>query len=221
MVILLPLLICSLVTGLQASSFKAWLPHLWLRASLPSPLFKFCTHILSSPTIPDDVEFEGRLALVARAFQSDLTSQGRPTREPHLSTPPANVSQGRQPTAASLTAPAPAQSQDEFAVQHLLKVVRSDASGTRAAAQRRGPYAAGTHSFLSGNVPRDHHGRIAHKPGPLSLDEPGSNFEDDALTPTITASRRPQQLQWWRRVAVTTAGAGAQHKHSRRLARRM
>ncbi|KAI9442757.1 HbrB-domain-containing protein [Lactarius indigo] len=95
------------------------------------------------------------------------------------------VSQGRQPTAASLTAPAPAPSQGELAVQHLLKVVRSDASGTRAAAQRRGPYAAGTHSFLSGNVPRDRRGRIAHKPGPLSLDEPGSDFEDDALTPRL------------------------------------
>ncbi|KAH9170146.1 HbrB-domain-containing protein [Lactarius sanguifluus] len=78
--------------------------------------------------------------------------------------------------------------QGELAVQHLLKVVRSDASGTRAAAQRRGPYAAGTHSFLSGNVPRDRRGRIAHKPGPLSLDEPGSDFEDDALTPRLGLS---------------------------------
>jgi len=66
--------------------------------------------------------------------------------------------------------------------------VRSDASGTGAAAQRRGPYAAGTHSFLSGNVPRDRRGRIAHKPGPLSLDETGSDFEDDALTPRLGLS---------------------------------
>ncbi|KAH9162463.1 hypothetical protein EDB89DRAFT_638312 [Lactarius sanguifluus] len=113
------------------------------------------------------------------------------------------VSQGRQPTTASLTALAP--SQVELAVQHLLKVVRSDASSMRAAAQRRGSYAAGTHSFFSGNVPHNRRGRIAHKSG--SLDEPGSDFEDDALTPrlttTITAPRRAE-LQWWRRVAVTT-----------------
>ncbi|KAI9453150.1 HbrB-like-domain-containing protein [Lactarius psammicola] len=100
------------------------------------------------------------------------------------------VSQGRQPTSVSLTAPAPSPSQGELAVQHLLKVVRSDASSTRAAAQRRGPYAAGTHSFLSGNSPRDRRGRIAHKhkPGPLSLDETGSDFEDDALTPRLGLS---------------------------------
>ncbi|KAH9021567.1 hypothetical protein EDB85DRAFT_2293470 [Lactarius pseudohatsudake] len=77
------------------------------------------------------------------------------------------VSQGRQPTAAS----APAPSQGELAVQHLLKVVRSDASGT---------------------VPRDHRERVAHKLNPLSLDEPGSDFEDDALTPRLTTRRRPQ-----------------------------
>ena len=98
------------------------------------------------------------------------------------------VSQGRQPTATSLTAPAPAPSQGELAVQHLLKVVRSETSGTRGAAQRRGPYAAGRHTFLSGNVPRDRRGRIAHKPGPLSLDETGSDLEDDALTPRLGLS---------------------------------
>jgi hypothetical protein len=67
--------------------------------------------------------------------------------------------------------------------------VRSEASGTRGAAQRRGPYAAGRHSFLAGNVPRDRRGRIAHKPGPLSLDEAGSSdLEDDALTPRLGLS---------------------------------
>ncbi|KAH9069704.1 hypothetical protein EDB83DRAFT_2518060 [Lactarius deliciosus] len=90
------------------------------------------------------------------------------------------VSQGRRPNAASLTAPALTPSQGELAVQRLLKVVRSDTSGTRATTQRWGPYAAGTHSFLSNNVPRDRHGRIAHNPGPLSLDESGSDLEDDA-----------------------------------------
>ncbi|KAH9033977.1 hypothetical protein EDB83DRAFT_2318918 [Lactarius deliciosus] len=90
------------------------------------------------------------------------------------------VSQGRRPNAASLTAPALTPSQGELAVQRLLKVVRSDTSGTRATTQRWGPYAAGTHSFLSNNVPRDCHGRIAHNRGPLSLDESGSDLEDDA-----------------------------------------
>jgi len=101
------------------------------------------------------------------------------------------VSQGRQPTSACLTSPAPSPSQGELAVQHLLKVVRSEASGTRGAAQRRGPYAAGRHSFLTGNVPRDRRGRIAHKPDPLSLDEEeagSSDLEDDALTPRLGLS---------------------------------
>lgn len=98
------------------------------------------------------------------------------------------VSQGRQPTATSLTAPAPSPSQGELAVQHLLKVVRSDVSGTRVAAQRRGTYATRTLSFISGNLPRDRRGRIAQKPGPLSLDEPGSDLDDDALTPRLGLS---------------------------------
>lgn len=100
------------------------------------------------------------------------------------------VSQGRQPTATSLTAPAPSPSQGELAIQHLLKVVRSDACGTRGGSgQRRGPYATRTLSFISGNVPRDRRGRIAHKPGPLSLlDEAGSDLEDDALTPRLGLS---------------------------------
>lgn len=98
------------------------------------------------------------------------------------------VSQGRQPTATSLTAPAPSPSQGELAIQHLLKVVRSDACGARGSAQRRGPYAARTLSFISGNVPRDRRGRIAHKPDPLSLDEAGSDLEDDSLTPRLGLS---------------------------------
>lgn len=98
------------------------------------------------------------------------------------------VSQGRQPTATSFTAPAPSPSQGELAIQHLLKVVRSDACGTRGSAQRRGTYAIRTLSFISGNVPRDRRGRIAHKPGPLSLDEAGSDLEDDALTPRLGLS---------------------------------
>ncbi|KAH9007437.1 hypothetical protein EDB83DRAFT_2597260 [Lactarius deliciosus] len=89
-------------------------------------------------------------------------------------------SQGRRPNAVSLTAPTLTPSQGELAVQRLLKVVRSDTSGTRATTQRWGPYAAGTHSFLSNNVPRNRHRRIAHNPGPLSLDESGSDLEDDA-----------------------------------------
>ena len=98
------------------------------------------------------------------------------------------VSQGRQPTSTSLTSPAPCPPQGELAVQHLLKVVRSEASGTRGATQRRGPYAAGRHSFLAGNVPRDRRGRIAHKPGPLSVEEAISDPEDDALTPRLGLS---------------------------------
>ncbi|KAF8257943.1 HbrB-like-domain-containing protein [Lactarius quietus] len=98
------------------------------------------------------------------------------------------VSQGRQPTSTCLTAPAPAPPQGELAVQHLLKVVRSDVCGTHGSAQRRRPYATRTLSFLSGNVPRDRRGRIAHKPGPLSLDETSSDLEDDALTPRLGLS---------------------------------
>ncbi|KAH9992941.1 HbrB-like-domain-containing protein [Russula vinacea] len=94
------------------------------------------------------------------------------------------VSQGRQPTAVSLTTPAPAPSQGELAVQHLLNVVRSGTTSTRLSGQR-GAYAARTLSFLSGNVPRDRRGRIAHRPGPLSLDEPGSDLEDDTVTPRL------------------------------------
>jgi len=66
--------------------------------------------------------------------------------------------------------------------------VRSDACGARGSAQRRGPYAARTLSFISGNVPRDRRGRIAHKPDPLSLDEAGSDLEDDSLTPRLGLS---------------------------------
>jgi hypothetical protein len=97
------------------------------------------------------------------------------------------VSQGRQPTAASLTTPAPAPSQGELAVQHLLNVVRSGASGTRLSGQRGtyAPRAPRTLSFLSGNVPRDRRGRIAHRPGPLSLDGTGSDLEDDVVTPRL------------------------------------
>jgi len=94
------------------------------------------------------------------------------------------VSQGRQPTAMSLTTPAPAPSQGEVAVQHLLNVVRSGASGTRITGQR-GASAPRTLSFLSGNVPRDRRGRIAHRPDPLSLDETGSDLEDDIVTPRL------------------------------------
>lgn len=143
---------------------------------------------------------------------SQRTQARRSSRKPYLSPAPANVStpthltaypspytrvprllvlvsQGRQPTATSLTAPAPSPSQGELAIQHLLKVVRSDACGTRGGSrQRRGPYAARTLSFISGNVPRDRRGRIAHKPDPLSLDEAGSDLEDDALTPRLGLS---------------------------------
>jgi len=94
------------------------------------------------------------------------------------------VSQGRQPTATSLTTPAPAPSQGELAVQHLLNAVRSGASGTRLSGQR-GAHAPRTLSFLSGNVPRDRRGRIAHRPGPLSLDETSSDLEDDVVTPRL------------------------------------
>ncbi|KAH9038360.1 hypothetical protein EDB85DRAFT_2273126 [Lactarius pseudohatsudake] len=123
----------------------------------------------------------------------------KPTREPHLSTPPANASRlrlTRPVTHRGLTALASAPSQGKLAAQHLLKVVRSDASSTCAAAQRRGPYTAGTPSSLSGNVLHDRRGRITHKPGPLSLDEPGSDFEEDSdalmprLTTTITTPRQ-------------------------------
>ncbi|KAH9060361.1 HbrB-domain-containing protein [Lactarius deliciosus] len=105
------------------------------------------------------------------------------------------VSQGRQPTAASLTAPAPAPSQGELAVQHLLKVVRSDASGTRAAAQRRGPYAAGTHSFLSGNVPRDRRGRIAHKPGPLTAGTTAAGSAGRELLESLRSPDHPPEAR--------------------------
>lgn len=84
----------------------------------------------------------------------------------------------------SLTTPAPAPSQGEVAVQHLLNVVRSGASGTRISRQRSA-YAPRTLSFLSGNVPRDRRGRIAHRPDPLSLDETGSDLEDDIVTPRL------------------------------------
>ncbi|KAH9020362.1 hypothetical protein EDB83DRAFT_2555893 [Lactarius deliciosus] len=50
----------------------------------------------------------------------------------------------------------------------------------RAPRHSDGPYAAGNHLFLSNNVLRDRHGHITHNPGPLSLDESGSDFEDDA-----------------------------------------
>ena len=66
--------------------------------------------------------------------------------------------------------------------------MRSDVSGTRVAAQRRGTYATRTLSFISGNLPRDRRGRIAQKPGPLSLDEPGSDLDDDTLTPRLGLS---------------------------------
>lgn len=69
-------------------------------------------------------------------------------------------------------------------MQHLLKVVRSGASGARLSGPR-GAYATRTLSFLSGNVPRDRRGRIAHRPGPLSLDETGSDLEDDNVTPRL------------------------------------
>lgn len=84
----------------------------------------------------------------------------------------------------SLTTPAPAPSQGEVAVQHLLNVVRSGVSGTRISG-KRGAYAPRTLSFLSGNVPRDRRGRIAHRPDPLSLDETGSDLEDDIVTPRL------------------------------------
>jgi hypothetical protein len=62
--------------------------------------------------------------------------------------------------------------------------VRSGASGTRVSGQR-GAYAPRTLSFLSGSVPRDRRGRIGHRPGPLSLDEPSSDLEDDIVTPRL------------------------------------
>jgi len=62
--------------------------------------------------------------------------------------------------------------------------VRSGASGTRLSGQR-GAHAPRTLSFLSGNVPRDRRGRIAHRPGPLSLDETSSDLEDDVVTPRL------------------------------------
>jgi hypothetical protein len=69
-------------------------------------------------------------------------------------------------------------------VQHLLDVVRSSGTGARVSGPR-GAYGPRTLSFLSGNVPRDRRGRIAHKPGPLSLDEPCSDLEDDVVTPRL------------------------------------
>ncbi len=62
--------------------------------------------------------------------------------------------------------------------------MRSGASGTRLSGQR-GAHAPRTLSFLSGNVPRDRRGRIAHRPGPLSLDETSSDLEDDVVTPRL------------------------------------
>ncbi|KAH9164899.1 hypothetical protein EDB89DRAFT_382091 [Lactarius sanguifluus] len=260
-IVLLPSFICSLVTSLGFHTYCYTRPH----------FLASCTHTFPFPTIPNGVEFEGRLAHVARAFPIGINSFTSPPPTTTTTPPPPStkrekfhvhtilparnvdvwkvalrsfrdtiilpiatalnarlsvlnqeleglpeshtyprlhqlllvlVSQGRQPTTASLTALAP--SQGELAVPHQLKVVRSDAPSMRAAAQRWGSYAAGTHSFFSGNVPHNRRGRISHKPG---LDEPGSDFEDDALTPrlttTITAPRRAE-LQWWRRVAVTT-----------------
>ena len=69
-------------------------------------------------------------------------------------------------------------------MQHLLNVVRSSGTGTRMSGPR-GAYGPRTLSFLSGNVPRDRRGRTAHKPGPLSLDEPCSDLEDDVVTPRL------------------------------------
>ena len=66
----------------------------------------------------------------------------------------------------------------------MLDVVRSSGSSTRLSGPR-GAYAPRTLSFLSGNVPRDRRGRIAHRPGPLSLDEPCSDLEDDVVTPRL------------------------------------
>lgn len=62
--------------------------------------------------------------------------------------------------------------------------MRSGASGTRLSGQRSA-YAPRTLSFLSGNVPRDRRGRIAHRPGPLSLDGTSSDLEDDIVTPRL------------------------------------
>ena len=62
--------------------------------------------------------------------------------------------------------------------------MRSGASNTRLSGQR-GAYAPRTLSFLSGNVPRDRRGRIAHRPGPLSLDGTNSDLEDDVVTPRL------------------------------------
>jgi hypothetical protein len=69
-------------------------------------------------------------------------------------------------------------------VQHLLIAVRSNTASTRLLRQH-GTHAARALSFLSGNVPRDRRGRIAHRPGPLSLEEPGSDLEDDAIMPPL------------------------------------
>ncbi|KAH9038307.1 hypothetical protein EDB85DRAFT_2141826 [Lactarius pseudohatsudake] len=148
----------------------------------------------------------------------------KPTREPHLSTPPANASRlrlTRPVTHRRLTALASAPSQGELAAQHLLKVVRSDASGTCATAQRRGPYTAGTPSSLSGNVLHDRRGRITHKPGPLSLDELGSDFEEDSdalmprLTTTITAPRQAAMVASGS--ALTEAGTEEQLDESKAM----
>ncbi|KAH9028338.1 hypothetical protein EDB85DRAFT_2291223 [Lactarius pseudohatsudake] len=94
------------------------------------------------------------------------------------------VSQGRQPAAASLPPPhhkANLLSSTYSKSCNLMRLARglwhSDRAITRPAR---------THS--SGSVPCNHRKRIAHKLSPLSLDEPGSDFEDDALT----TRRRPQ-----------------------------
>jgi hypothetical protein len=69
-------------------------------------------------------------------------------------------------------------------VQHLLNIVRSSGTGARISGPRDA-YGPRTLSFLSGNVPRDRRGRIAHKPGPLSLDGPCSDLEDDVVAPRL------------------------------------
>ncbi|KAH9170347.1 hypothetical protein EDB89DRAFT_2230673 [Lactarius sanguifluus] len=153
-----------------------------------------CIPSHSFPTIPDGVEFEGRPA-----------HEGLPESQQMLL-----ISQGRQPTTASLTTPAAAPSQGELAVQPLLEVVRPDASDTRAAAQRRAPrgwYAPVPLQQCPARSPWAHRAQAR----PTESRRVRLGFEDGALTlrltTTITTLRRPRPL---RQVAVTMTAARAE-----------
>ncbi|KAH9007588.1 hypothetical protein EDB83DRAFT_2532592 [Lactarius deliciosus] len=163
----------------------------------PPPLTKlgrFLVHtILPTRNVVPHRRPDGHLALLPRQDHpphghgaertTPRTQTGRPTREPHLSTPPAKALLEAWIGATNAPRPSLTRSATHRRLAHYPRACSKSCNPMRPARAPRhsdGPYAAGNHSFLSNNVPRDRHGHVAHNPGPLSLDESGSDFEDDA-----------------------------------------